>query len=278
MAVTYYRKVEDASEYIKRKIDINPEIAIILGSGMGSIADKLRSEVKILYSEIPNFPTSSVKGHSGNLLIGKLADKNVLIMQGRIHYYEGYSFKKVTFPIRVMQLLGIKTIFLTNAAGGINPDFKPGDIMLIKDHLNLAGISGHNPLRGENDERFGTRFPDMSNAYDKKLRRLAAIVSKEIKINLKEGVYAYVSGPNFETPAEVRFLNIIGADTVGMSTVPEVIAARHAGMKVLAISGISNSLTGIKKTTYSEVLRAGKTISPKIGKLLEALLKNLNKL
>mgnify|MGYP000706824788 CR=1 FL=1 len=217
-------------------IDI-PQTAIILGTGLGELVHEIENKTEIPYTEIPNFPVSTVEGHSGKLIIGTLGNKRVLAMQGRFHYYEGYEMKQVTFPIRVFQALGIRYLFVSNAAGGMNPSFDIGDIMLIEDHINLFP---EHPLHGKNYNELGTRFPDMSEAYDKKLRVMAMEIAKEKKIKLQHGVYVGVQGPTFETPAEYNFFRIIGGDAVGMSTVPEVIVANHAKMKVLAFSIITD--------------------------------------
>jgi len=250
------------------------EVGIILGSGLGGLAESVQGSVRIPYGDLPNWPISTVIGHAGRLVLGKLSNKNVLVMQGRVHYYEGYSMQLVTLPIRVMQLLGIKVLIVTNAAGGINPKFSPGDIMLITDHLNLMGMVGLNPLNGPNLNEFGPRFPDMSQAYDRDFMKIARLVSKKLGIPLQEGVYAGLSGPSFETPADLRFLLGAGVDAVGMSTVPEVIVARHGGMRVLGFSGITNkaSLDGTSMTTHEEVFDAGQLIAPKLEKIITDLL------
>jgi len=217
-----------------------------------------------------------VQGHAGRMVIGRLEGRSVLVMQGRVHYYEGYSMGMVTFPIRIMQLLGIKTLILTNAAGGLNTSFVAGDVMLITDHINLIGMAGLNPLRGPNDDSLGPRFPDMSQAYDPALRALALQVAAEHQIDLKQGVYICLAGPSFESPADLKFLRLIGADAVGMSTVPETIAARHGGLRVLGFSGISNALPvpGVTvETTHDEVLEAGRAIVPKLTTLVRGVLR-----
>lgn len=229
--------MNNSLDYINKKTDIKPEIGIILGSGLGALADEIQG-VKIPYSEIPGFKASNVIGHAGNLIIGELSDKNIVAMQGRIHYYEGHTLQEVVYPVRVMQKLGIKSLIVTNAAGGVNTSFKPGDLMLIEDHINLTG---NNPLIGPNIDEFGLRFPDMTQAYSRNLISIAEKSSGK----LKKGVYACMSGPSYETPAEIRMLRTIGADAVGMSTVPEVIAARHAGVEVLGISCITNMAAGV---------------------------------
>ncbi len=247
-----YEKITEAVDFLKQFISETPEVAMILGSGLGALGDELEDAKKISYSEIPHFPTSAVEGHAGNLVFGKLAGKNVVVMQGRVHAYEGWSAEEVTFPVRVFSLLGIEKLLVTNSAGGINRDFKPGDLMLITDHLNLTG---QNPLEGENDDRFGVRFPDMSEAYCLEAREAIINAARELNIPLKAGVYAGVLGPSYETPAEVRMIGFGGGDAVGMSTVPEVIIANHCGIKVGGISCISNLAAGIsaQKLTHDEV-------------------------
>lgn len=251
-----------------------PHAAIILGTGLGHVADSVKEPTIIPYKKIPRWPVSTVEGHSGRLVAGFLEGHYVLTMQGRVHYYEGYSMQQVTLPIRVFQRMGIKILIVTNAAGAINPDFAPGDIMLISDHLNLIGMTGLNPLIGPNLNDFGPRFPDMSQAYDRDLGKLARDVAERNKIKLKEGVYAGLSGPSFETPADLRFLRLAGADAVGMSTVPEVTVARHGGTRVLGFSGISNkaNLDGNTLTSHEEVLEAGKILVPGLETLLRGVL------
>ena len=242
-AEEYTRQVQEAAAYIKEKLDGRaPEIAITLGSGLGDLADHLVDAVQIPYGEIPHFPVSTVAGHKGQFVVGKLEGREILCMQGRFHYYEGYDLKQVTLPVRVMKLLGIGTLIVTNAAGGINTGFRPGNLMLIEDHLNLTG---ENPLIGENLEVFGDRFFDMTVAYDVEYRALAEQLAAELNIPLQKGVYAWLTGPNYETPAEIRYLRAIGADAVGMSTVPEVLVARHSGLRVCGISCITNLAAGL---------------------------------
>jgi purine-nucleoside phosphorylase len=231
----------------------------------------------IPYSDIPEWPTPTVLGHQGHLIIGKLEKKDVIVMQGRVHYYEGYSIAQVVLPVRVLQRLGIQTLIVTNAAGAVNPEYIPGELMLILDHINLVGMTGLNPLRGPNLDELGPRFPDMSRAYDPALHEIARKVASEEKLTLHEGVYISLAGPSFETPADLRFLRIIGADAVGMSTVPEVVAARHGGTRVLGISGISNNayLDEDTATPHDEVLEAGKTLAPRISTLVRGVLRRL---
>lgn len=268
-------KIAKSVEFINRKSKINPKIAIILGTGLGRLAEDIEEKEIIPYSEIPNFPVSTVQSHSGNLVLGKLGNKEVVAMQGRFHYYEGYSLKEVTFPVRVMKKLGADIIIISNAAGGMNRFFKRGDLMLITDHINLFG---DNPLIGPNDEELGPRFPDMSEAYNYKLIELAKKVALKEKIKLQEGVYAGLTGPTLETPAEYRFLINIGADAVGMSTVPEVIVANHIGMKVLGISCITDlAIDGvIVKTSVEEILKAASDAEPIMTKLIEKVIKKID--
>lgn len=266
-------QVEEAVAFIRSRTRHEPEFGLVLGSGLGPLADAVDDADIIPFEEIPHFPVSSVVGHAGRMLIGKLEGRSVLVMQGRVHYYEGYSMSQVTFPIRIMQLIGIHTVILTNAAGGVNATFRAGDVMLITDHINLIGMAGLNPLRGPNDESLGPRFPDMSQAYDPGLRERALQIARNHHIDLKQGVYMCLAGPSFETPADVRFVRLIGADAVGMSTVPETTVARHGGLRVLALSGISNSLAGVQETTHEEVLEAGRAIVPKLATLIRGVLR-----
>lgn len=254
-----------------------PRVSIILGSGLSDFADTVQNAGRFPFSTLPNFPVSTVQGHVGQLVIGELEGQIVFVMQGRIHYYEGYSMAQVTLPVRVMQRLGIETMIVTNAAGGVHPDFEPGDVMLITDNLNLMGMSGLNPLMGPNLDEIGPRFPDMSQAYDLVLSNTARKVAKENNLTLREGVYAGLSGPSFESPADLRFLRMAGADAVGMSTVPEVIVARHGSMRVLGLSGISNkaNLDGSTITTHEEVMESGKVITPKVEKIIRGVLRTL---
>ena len=265
------------ADEIWSRITIQPEISLILGSGLGLLSESIQDPVIIPYHDLPGWPISTVEGHAGELVIGNFEGKDVLVMNGRIHFYEGYEMSQVTLPIRVMQRLGIKIILVTNAAGGINQDFEPGKPMLITDHLNLLGMAGVNPLRGPNLDEFGTRFPDMSQAYDRELGDLARKVAKELGITLYEGIYVCLAGPTFETPADLRFLQKVGVDAVGMSTVPEVIVANHGGQRVLGISGITNSsnLYGEAETTHEEVIETGKILAPKMMDLISGVLRAL---
>jgi len=278
MSETYtMAQIDEIARFIRARIEYKLRVAVILGSGLGELARAVEGAVVIPYETLPDWPVATVIGHKGSLVIGKMEGQEVVVMQGRVHYYEGYSMAQVTLPVRVFRRLGVETLVVTNAAGAVNPDFEPGNLMLIKDHLNLIGMAGLNPLRGANLEEFGPRFPDMSQAYDRQLCTLARESAKEKGIVLQEGVYVCLSGPSFETPADLRFLRMAGADAVGMSTVPEVTVARHAGMRVLGISGISNkaNLDGNTLTTHTEVLEAGKKIVPKLTMLIQEVLKRL---
>lgn len=245
--------MNEALDYIRSKTDFKPAIGIILGSGLGELAQRIENPVTIDYRDIPHFPISTVEGHKGCFVMGEICGKNIVCMQGRFHYYEGYSMKQVVFPVYIMKQLGAKTLIVTNAAGGINKSFSPGDLMLLSDHINLLGT---NPLIGKNDDELGPRFPSMTEGYSSRLRKIAKTAAEQIKISLQEGVYAAMTGPSYETPAEIRFLRTIGADAVGMSTVPEVIAANHCGMEVLGISCITNMASGVtdKPLNHDEVI------------------------
>jgi purine-nucleoside phosphorylase len=276
---TYFSlaQFDEIAGAIRSKTKEKPKIAMILGSGLGSLADSLETPAFIPFNDLPHWPVSTVPGHAGRLVIGKLEGQSVLVMQGRIHFYEGYTMQQVTLPIRVMQRLGIETLVVTNAAGAVNPDFMPGDLMLITDHINFVGLAGFNPLFGPNIDELGPRFPDMSQAYDRELINLAREAAKESSVELREGIYVGLSGPSFEGPADLRFLRLIGADAVGMSTVSEVTVARHGNTRVLGISGISNkaNLDGSSITTHEEVLEAGRIIAPKMERLIRSLLRRL---
>jgi purine-nucleoside phosphorylase len=267
-------QIDEAAQAIKNRISIQPVVGIILGSGLNGLADAVQNAVYIPYNELPHFPVSTVEGHTGRFVIGELEGRPVLVMQGRIHYYEGYTMDQVTLPIRVMQRMDISNLIVTNAAGGVNPNFAPGDVMLITDQINFVGMGGLNPLIGPNLDEIGLRFPDMSQPYDREYADLARKVAEEKGIKLQEGVYTGLSGPSFESPADLRFLHMIGTDAVGMSTVPEVIVARHGNMRVLGISGISNkaNLDGSTITSHVEVMEAGKVITPKIEALVRGML------
>ena len=270
---------DEAAAAVRQRTALQPKIGLVLGSGLSSLADAVTDPDIIPFGEIPHWPTSTVHGHSGRLVIGKLESRPVIVLQGRVHFYEGYSPAQITLPMRVMRRLGVETVILTNAAGGTNPNYKPGDLMVIKDHLNLPGIAGQNPLRGPNDDNFGPRFPDMTQAYDKELRRLAHETAVKLGFSLQEGVYAFVAGPSYETPAELRFLQIIGADAVGMSTAPSAVVARHAGMRVLGISTITNLALPDpppdQVTSHEEVLEVGKLVVPRLSALIQAIVSQL---
>jgi purine-nucleoside phosphorylase len=262
---------------IHKKVKTKPRIALILGTGLGGLADTVEEPAVIPYSELPGWPVSTVAGHAGRLVMGTLVGQSALVMQGRIHYYEGYDMQQVTLPIRVMQRLGVEILIITNAGGAINPEYSPGDVMLITDHLNLPGMVGLNPLIGPNLDEFGPRFPDMSQVYDRKLCEAARQVARKNNLMLHEGIYVCLSGPSFESPADLRFLRTAGADAVGMSTVPEAIIARHGGTRVLGFSGISNkaNLDGNTITSHEEVLASGSVIVPKLETLIYGVLKTL---
>ena len=271
----------DEIDEIVRKLEartmVRPRLGIILGSGLNGLADSISKPDIVPFAGLPHFPVSTVFGHAGRIVLGQLEGRAVFVMQGRIHFYEGYSMAQVTLPVRVMQRFGIETLILTNAAGGVNPGFQAGDVMLITDHLNFLGMMGQNPLMGPNYDELGPRFPDMSQVYDRELAEKARAVAKRESVTLQEGVYAGLSGPSFEGPADLRFLRLAGADAVGMSTVPEAVVARHGNIRVLGFSGISNkaNLDGSTVTTHEEVIEAGKTITPKIEKLIRGVLREM---
>ncbi|MGD0574290.1 MAG: purine-nucleoside phosphorylase [Anaerolineales bacterium] len=278
MAIQFTRKdYEEAAAIVQPSLTRKPRVGLILGSGLGSLAEGVQHPRCTPYSGIPNWPIPTVEGHKGQLIAGELSGQEVIVMQGRAHYYEGYEMSQIAFPVRVLQVLGIEILVVTNAAGAINPAFLPGEVMLITDHLNLIGMGGLSPLRGQNDEHLGPRFVDMSQAYDRPLMNEARRAAKRLGLGLREGVYACLAGPTFETPADLRFLRTAGADVVGMSTVPEVVAARHGGTRVLAFSGISNkaNLDGSTSTSHEEVLQAGKAITPTLQSLVRAILETL---
>jgi purine-nucleoside phosphorylase len=268
-------KIRAARDYIQARTRIQPQLAVILGSGLGALADEVEVDAAFPYGEIPGFPISTVAGHAGQLVVGSLADKKVVVMQGRFHYYEGYPMSLIIFPIRVMQALGSTALIVTNAAGGLNPEFNAGEVMLITDHINAMGI---NPLIGPNDDQIGPRFPDMSQAYDSDLRALALTIAKRAGIKLQQGVYVATSGPTYETSAERRHLRIIGGDAVGMSTVPEVIAANHAGMRVLGMSAITNKATGDpdqQPDSHEEVIAMAKVAGEKLVRLVRQVIQEM---
>ncbi len=273
------KEFAEAADLIRSRTEHEPTIGLILGSGLNPLAQEMQAAEVIPYSEIPHFPVATVEGHVGRLVIGELEGQEVMVMQGRAHHYEGYSPQQIGLPIRVMQFLGIGILMVTNAAGGLNPAFQAGDLMLITDHINLVGMAGLNPLRGPNDPELGPRFVDMSIAYDLKLREMALQVAEGLGFTLQQGVYICLAGPSFETPADLRFLRLIGADAVGMSTVPEVTVARHAGMRVLGVSGISNMAvmepTGESKGVHEEVLETGRILVPKLTALLKGVIRLL---
>jgi purine-nucleoside phosphorylase len=266
-----FERAEAASNFIFSKARLRPKIALVLGSGLGAFADEFENATKIPYAEIPHYPRSTAIGHAGQLVIGTVGEIPVAGMQGRVHLYEGYSARDVAFPIRVFGRMGVKAIILTNAAGGIKREFVQGQLVVIKDHINLQGVS---PLTGPNDERFGPRFPDMTVAYDRRFREMTVGEGNRNHIGLYEGVYAALPGPSYETPAEIRYLRTIGADLVGMSTVPEVIAARHSGMRVLGISCVTNAAAGIldQPLDHQEVLETAKRVESQFIALLKTMI------
>jgi purine-nucleoside phosphorylase len=270
MADTVFEKATAAAEFVGRRTELRPKIAIVLGSGLGAFAEQLEGATAISFGEIPHFPQSTVPGHSGKLVIGKVAGVPLAVMQGRVHAYEGYSSEEVTFPVRVLGRMGVKTLVLTNAAGGINEGLKQGQLVLIADHINL---SGRNPVAGLNDERLGPRFFDMSEAYSERLRGLAHEAARAMEFRLDEGVYLSVLGPSFETPAEIRAFRTMGADLVGMSTVQETIVARHMGIEVLGISCVTNMAAGIQKEplSHEEVMETGRAVEKQLAGLLTRL-------
>lgn len=267
-------KIKESASFLRGKVTINPKIGIVLGSGLGGLVDQVEIITEIPYKDIPNFPVSTVAGHRGSLIFGKLNNVEVMVMSGRFHYYEGYKMKEVTFPIQVMKAMGIEKLILSNAAGGMNPTFKIGDIMLIKDHINFFG---DNPLMGKNYDELGPRFPSMNEAYSKRLVKLAHEIGKKLGIYLQQGVYLGVTGPCFETPAEYRAFYILGADAVGMSTVPENITARHLGIEVFALSVITDlGVVGVvEEASHEEVLAAAATAGPKMVQLVAEMLPNM---
>ncbi len=273
--INYYEKAKKSSDYINAKLGFKPEIAIILGSGLGSLVDEIADAVEIDYKDIPGFPLTTVEGHAGKLVGGILAGRPVLVMKGRFHYYEGYDISQVVFHIRVFKLLGIEKMIVTNAAGGVNKNYHPGDLMLINDHISFFAPS---PLRGKNLSEFGVRFPDMSAAYSRELLKVAGEAAQALGITICEGIYAFAQGPMYETPAEIRVLSIFGADAVGMSTVPEVIVANHAGMKVLGISCITNMAAGIldQPLNHEEVMKTAKEVESKFKTLVKGIINKMD--
>jgi len=272
--MTIVSRINEASDYLKSKLPRPPEIGLILGSGLGVLADEIQDPQVIAYSDIPYFPQSTVHGHAGELVCGFLMGKYVIVMKGRFHYYEGYSMETVTFPVRVMKALGVKTLIVTNAAGGVNKSFSPGDLMIIEDHLNL---SFGNPLIGKNFDELGVRFPDMSMTYDKELIELAETVAADMGLKVQKGVYTLMSGPAYETPAEIKMIQYLGGDAVGMSTVTEVLVAKHSGLKVLGISCISNMAAGIlpQPLNHEEVIETTQRVKQQFTTYIKNILDRL---
>lgn len=273
MPVELYEKIKEAASFIKKQGAKNPEIGLILGSGLGELGEEIEDPLVISYREIPHFPVSTVSGHAGQLVYGELSGKKVLVMQGRFHYYEGYTLEEVTFPVRVMKELGMESIMVTNAAGGVNEEFIPGDLMMITDQINFTGF---NPLHGPNDDELGPRFTDMSHSYDMEYQEVIRKVAKEESVDLKEGVYIGFSGPTYETPAEIKMIRGWGADAVGMSTVPEVIVANHAGLKVMGISCITNLAAGMQKElNHEEVVETTTRVKEVFKSFVKSIIKAL---
>lgn len=267
-------RIQETANYLRNKMQTQPETAIILGTGLGSLAEEITDKNEILYKDIPNFPVSTVEGHSGKLIFGRLGGKDIMAMQGRFHYYEGYSMKEVTFPIRVMRELGIKNLFVSNASGGTNPNFRIGDLMIITDHINYFP---EHPLRGRNIP-YGPRFPDMSEAYDKEFIRMADTIAQERGIHVQHGVYLGTQGPTFETPSEYKLFHILGADAVGMSTVPEVIVARHCNIRVFGVSVVTDlGVEGkIIEVSHEEVQKAADAAQPKMTEIMKEMIKRIS--
>lgn len=272
-------QIEEAAAAVRQHTDVQPSLGLILGSGLSGLAEEVENPVIISVDQIPHWPTSTVAGHSGRIVIGQLEGRDVLVLQGRVHFYEGYSMQQITLPVRVMQELGMETLIVTNAAGGINASFTPGDLMLISNHLNFPGMAGFNPLRGPNDAAVGPRFPDMTEPYDLELRQMAREVAESLDFTPQEGVYSFVAGPSYETPAELLYLRNAGGDAVGMSTVPSVIVARHAGVRVLGISTITNMAIPDPEPgtvqSHEEVLETGKIVIPRLTALIHGVVANL---
>jgi purine-nucleoside phosphorylase len=281
MADNLGERIEEAARSVRERLPDGwaPDVGVILGSGLGSLADEVRALASIPYSQIPGFPASAVVGHAGRLVLGELEGKRAAMMQGRLHFYEGHSLQETTFPVRVMRALGARTLVVTNAAGGLNPDFEAGDLMLITDHINMLGWGGQNPLIGPNDPELGPRFPAMNPAYAPELRRIALEAAEECNILLRQGVYIVLAGPNYETAAELRLLRQWGADAVGMSTVPEVIVAVHGGMRVVGISAITNlalaDAESDQPVNHDEVLEVADRIRPKFVSLMKKIISEL---
>lgn len=268
------QEIEESYRFISRRVKMKPRVGIILGTGLGKLVDQVSVRESLSYDDIPHFPVSTVEGHGNRLFFGRLAGKDALIMQGRVHYYEGFSLQRITFPVRLMKMLGIEILIISNAAGGLNPLFSPGDVMVISDHINLTG---QNPLIGPNLDSFGPRFPDMVSVYDRELIRAAEQAAAGEKIKLQKGVYVAVTGPSLETPAETRFLRMIGADAVGMSTIPEVIVGVHCGLRILALSAISNvNLPDcMQPATLKEILKNAAAAGRKMVKIVEGVMKKI---
>ena len=273
-APDYYARVSETVEWLRQRHGAPPEVAVVLGSGLGDFTEALGDAIGCAYSDVPNWPASAVVGHAGRLVVGTIRGRRVAALSGRVHYYEGHDLRTVTFGIRALAALGIRTLILTNAAGGINTDFEPGSLMLIDDHINLLGS---NPLVGPNEDRFGPRFPDMSEVYSARLREIAIDASARTGVGLKRGVYVAVHGPSYETPAEIRAFRTLGADAVGMSTVPEAIVARHMGMEVLGISCISNAAAGVlpQPLVHDEVMEVARRVRTQFSTLLEAIIERV---
>ncbi|MBL7831205.1 MAG: purine-nucleoside phosphorylase [Saprospiraceae bacterium] len=275
MPEVLFDQIKEAADFIKSAVTSKPSIGIILGTGLNNLATEVEDPISINYKQIPWFNKSTVESHKGEMVFGKISGKPVVILAGRFHYYEGYSMQSVTFPVRVLKELGVKTMLISNVSGGVNEKYEAGDLVVLKDHINLLP---ENPLRGQNDERLGPRFPDMSDTYDSVLRNLALKIAKQNNIPCHEGIYVALQGPNLETPAEYNFINIIGGDLVGMSTVPEVLVSRHANMKVLVVSIVSNKcfpLSSIKKTSLDSVIAVANTAEPKLRTIFKEIVKNI---
>ncbi|MBZ5554738.1 MAG: purine-nucleoside phosphorylase [Acidobacteriia bacterium] len=272
-----FDKVQTAVEFLRHRSELQPRIAVVLGSGLGAFADQVANRQVVPYQEIPHFPRSTVQGHSGNLVLGEIGKIPIAVMQGRVHFYEGYSMQEVTFPTKVLARMGVKRLILTNAAGGISKRFRPGRLMIIEDHLNLQST---NPLMGPNEDRFGLRFFDMSDAYDREMRKVASAAARKLTLSVHRGIYAGLTGPSYETPAEIRMLRALGADAVGMSTVPEVIVANHMGVKCLGISCITNMAAGVskQKVNHEEVMLTGERVKGDFIRLLRAIIPRLHEL
>ena len=271
---TLYERAEHAARFLRARTDLEVRVALVLGSGLGAFADQLEDAEPVPYEEIPGFARPTVEGHAGRLVLGRVGGVAVAAMQGRFHFYEGYTLEEVTFPIRVLGLLGAKSLVLTNAAGGLNNSYEQGALILISDHLNLMGT---NPLLGRNDARFGPRFPDMTEVYDREYQDAAIAESREMGLELRRGIYAALTGPSYETPAEIRMLRLLGADAVGMSTVPEALVARHMGLRVLGFSCITNMAAGVldKPINHEEVIETGERVRETFAELLRRVIPKL---